>query len=357
MNLARSLLALSLATLAACAGACAGSATAPTGTPTTPAATGTAAPSATAGAVATGTITPEPSATPTAPAPPTASPTGTPPPPGGTATVPATPAAPDPIVRLKYRLFDRFGRLWYCDPDYYPVARADETDLAREHSPEIQADAPTFSAILDHLGIAVAGTYTADRQLAIYRDWKMLRALTLERIGAAYAFNARFSRDESTGVQAEGTIDASGTITIASESPAGRPNCPICLARGTHIATPDGPIAVEALRTGMRIWTASTDGAPVVATVIAVGSTTAPPDHEVVHLVLADGRALRVSPGHPLADGRTAGEVAVGDDVDGATVVRAEREPYGGGTTFDLLPSGATATYWADGVLLQSTLH
>ncbi|MDA1004676.1 MAG: Hint domain-containing protein [Chloroflexi bacterium] len=267
-----------------------------------------------------------------------------------------TAVAPDPLVQLKYRLFDRFGRLWYCDPDYYPVARADEADLAEQRFAEIQADAPTFHAIRMHLGYANTPTYTRNQKLAIYRDWKMLRALALEPRGATYAFDARFTRDQSTGVLAQGTIDSAGAITVTSESAAGQPNCPICLARGTLIATPAGRIPVEALRAGMAVWTADRDGRRVAAAVIAVGQTVAPADHAVVHLMLADGRELRASPSHPLADGRLLGALTAGDQVDGAVVLSAEREPYGGGSTFDLLPSGPTATYWADGVPLQSTL-
>jgi hypothetical protein len=73
--------------------------------------------------------------------------------------------------------------------------------------------------------------------------------------------------------------------------------------------------------------------------------------------VLADGRELFASPGHPLADGRALGAVTTGDQVDGATVVSATRVPYGYGRTFDLLPAGPTGTYWADGIALGSTLR
>ena len=347
----RLLLALCVVGLAAGAFACEGEMTTPTGTPGSPSSTATAVPSATGSPTSTPAPSPSPTATPSTTA--TPAPTASPPPAPTATPMPA----PDPIAELKYVLFDRFGRLWYCDPDYYPVARADEADLAEEHFAEMQGDAPTFRSILEHLGYAPAASYTREQKLAIYRDWKMLRALQLEPRGAAYAFNASFTRDEQTGVTAEGTIDASGQITVSSETPAGPPNCPICLASGTYIATPDGAIAVERLRPGMVVWTASADGRRVPAEVLAVGSTTAPPEHEVVQLVLADGRELRASPRHPLADGRLVGELAPGDGVDGSTVITVARVRYGGGTTFDLLPSGPTATYWADGVPLKSTLR
>ncbi len=77
----------------------------------------------------------------------------------------------------------------------------------------------------------------------------------------------------------------------------------------------------------------------------------------MVELILTDGRELEASPGHRLADGRPLGDLGIGDPVDGARVVSAERVPYTDGATFDLLPSGPTGTYWADGILLASTLH
>jgi len=280
----------------------------------------------------------------------------------GSATVePAVSPTPLPtlapsIARLKYVLFDRFGRLWYCDPDFYPVARHDEQLLAEEHFPEIEADAGTFAVILGQLGIASAAEYSAARQLAIYRDWKMLRALQLDPASDGYHFNARFPRDESTGVLVEGTITTNGEVTVAAQAPTDPPICPICLARGTSIATPRGPVAVEALRVGMTVWTAGADGSPQRAEVLAVGSTPAAASHHVVHLVLADGRRLRASPSHPLADGRLVGALRPGDAVDGSTVVRVELERYEGGATFDLLPAGPTGAYWADGVPLTSTL-
>lgn len=270
----------------------------------------------------------------------------------------ATPVPPmDAVeVRLKYALLDRFGGLWWCDPDFYPIARADEQVLAEARFPEIEADAVTFGAILAHLGYAPADAYTPAQKLAIYRDWKILLALWLDPVEDAYHFNARFTRDEQTGVLVQGTIDADGRITITSQEAAEPPMCPICLARGTRIATPEGPVAVEELRAGMVVWTAGPDGARMLAEVMTVGMTPVPARHRVVRLVLVDGRSLRASPAHRLADGRMLGAISPGDLVDGSVVVSAESEPYAGGATFDLLPSGPTGTYWADGVLLASTL-
>jgi hypothetical protein len=72
-------------------------------------------------------------------------------------------------------------------------------------------------------------------------------------------------------------------------------------------------------------------------------------------LSLADGRTVVASPGHPRADGRTIRDLQPGDRYDGSVVASTIVVPYAG-ATWDLLPSGPTGTYFANGVLLGSTL-
>ena len=108
---------------------------------------------------------------------------------------------------------------------------------------------------------------------------------------------------------------------------------------------------------GMPVWTMGTHGNRVAVTIMRVGSTPVPATHQVVHLALDDGRTLRASPGHPLPDGRRLGDLRPGDRVDGAAVLRAELVAYEEPRTFDLLPSGTTGVYWANGILLGSTLR
>ena len=133
--------------------------------------------------------------------------------------------------------------------------------------------------------------------------------------------------------------------------------CPICLSAASEIASPDGPISVSALKAGMRVWSLDLRGEKIASTVLRVSRTSAPVTHQVVHLVLSDGREARVSPGHPTADGRTAGQLRVGDLYDGAHVRMTEMTPYQDKETFDLLPDSPTGLYWADGILFGSTLR
>jgi hypothetical protein len=71
---------------------------------------------------------------------------------------------------------------------------------------------------------------------------------------------------------------------------------------------------------------------------------------------LSDGRELYASPGHPTSDGRILGDLKIGHLLDGAYVNYVERLPYAGIATYDLLPSGDTGFYWANGILMGSTL-
>jgi hypothetical protein len=280
---------------------------------------------------------------------------------GPSSTPPPSPSprGPLPIAELRYRLIDELGPLWYCDRDFYPIARDDEGVLAIQRFGEVQADREAFAAILGHLGLGAGAAFSADQKLAIYRAWKQLNAIVLDPVGdGSYRFDylTMPAQGANDGRRTTGTIDVSGTIAIDQQQPAGAPPCPICLARGTRIATPDGDVAIEDIRVGMRVWSIDEAGRRVVERVVRIGQTPVPDAHQVVRLVLDDGRVVRASPGHPLADGRRLGTMQAGDWVDGATVISATLERYQGGSTFDLLPDGPTGVYIADGVPLGSTL-
>src|SRR5438445_2126666 len=281
--------------IVACGGAATLSSHGASATPETATLTpgGTVSATAITGTIVPGTLPPNPT--------PTTSPTPSPAPGGLTQAQP------------KYRLVDQFGRLLFCDPDYYPVARADEQSLAHERLPDIQKDGPTFSAILAHLGIAPSASYTSEQELAIYRDWKMLNKLGLEQVSGGFHFLAIFgSPSTQQGTRVDGTIDQRGNVTVASRTPSGPPPCPICLARGTRIATPSGDIAVEDLRVGDSVWTRNSSGARVAAPLVEIGSTPVPATHRVGRLVLSDGREVHVSPGHPTSDGRKVADLKAG---------------------------------------------
>lgn len=133
--------------------------------------------------------------------------------------------------------------------------------------------------------------------------------------------------------------------------------CPICLASNTLIATPNGDVKVTDLKIGMSVWSRDAQGKKIARTIIKLSHTPVSSSHQVVHLVLSDARQVWVSPNHPLINGRSAATLHVGDGYDGATVISADLVPYWDTATYDLLPNGDTGAYWANGILLRSTLQ
>ncbi len=274
--------------------------------------------------------------------------------PGPPTRIPTLPSGLSP-TELKYRLLDQYPDFFFCDPDYYPVARADETELARERFPELQADVEEFQAILEHNGLSGVTVFDDAQKLLIYREHKKLSAIYLDLVAGQYLFQLRTAGGNGQGFTVNGYIDGDGRIRVQQREP-GIMTCPICLAAGTWIDTPHGRVAVEDLQVGDPLWTADAAGGRVPAVVLEVVRVPVPPGHQVVHVRLEDGRQLWASPGHPTADGRRLGDLKVGDLLDGSRVALIERLSYNGIATYDVLPSGETGFYWANGILIGSTL-
>ncbi len=270
--------------------------------------------------------------------------------------IPPLPSASLSPTQLKYRVLDQFPDFFFCDPDYYPVARADEGQLAVQRFPEVQADQEEFQTILSHLGLSGTTNFTDGQKLQIYQEHKRLAALHFALVGDQYQFQFLTGGQGKQGVAIQGTIDGSGQVTIQQRTPAFA-TCPICLAAHTRIDTPNGSVAVEDIKPGDLVWTSSASGDRIVAPVLKVARVPVSAGHLLIHLALNDGRELWASPGHPTADGRILAELQRGDMLDGARVVLAESFAYDGGATYDLLAAGVTGTYWADGILMGSTLH
>lgn len=145
------------------------------------------------------------------------------------------------------------------------------------------------------------------------------------------------------------------TATFLKNEYQNRP-CPICLSENTVIDTPGGPINVKELKVGLEVFTQDGSGHKQTAIILKTGRTLAPPDHKMVHVVLADKRELYVSPSHPTSDGKLFGDLFAGDILDGSKIKSIEQVSYNGTFTYDILPSGNTGFYWANGILVKSTL-
>jgi hypothetical protein len=266
---------------------------------------------------------------------------------------PGTPLSP---TELRYRLVETFGQPLYCDRDSYPVGRP-ELPAALAAFPSISKDTEVFAAILRKRQLEPGTSLTDDQKLTVYRDYKMLQAVGLAPEGPRHRFTITVGgTGRYEGSRVDGTIDDRGAIAIASKTKAFI-NCPICLSGSTRINTPDGPKQVTDLRSGMAVWTADRNGARRPAVILRTSRTAVRAGHQMVALALDDGRRLQASRGHPTADGRTLGSLVVGQQLDGARIVSVERIAYAEEATYDLLPSGDTGWYWADGILVGSTLR
>jgi hypothetical protein len=274
---------------------------------------------------------------------------------GACAQQQATPPVTYSLPELKYRLISNFDGLFYVDHDYWPIAReGQEEQNALEQFPIIKADTTEFSAILDYLGMSNKAEYTNEEKLLIYRQHKKLTlGVQMTASGDGYQFTLRTG--EGQGERIEGTITQSGKITVLKREPSFN-TYPICLTKGTLIDTPGGTVPVEQLHQGIDVWTADNSGKRIAATVLETSVTSVPSSFQVIKVILKDGRTVTASPGHPTAEGRALGDYQVGDTIDGALVIMVEHVIYIGGATYDLLPGGSTGLYWANGVLLKSTL-
>jgi len=269
--------------------------------------------------------------------------------------IPTLPSGTLSPTALKYAVLSQFPNFFFCDPDFYPVAREDELTLALQRFPELQANQEEFQTILNQNGLVGVTSFTDDQKLLIYREHKKLNAIYFELVAEQFKFQIQTGSEGQQGEVITGSIDGNGSIVI-QERTTGFPMCPICLAAGTLIETPRGAVRVENLRVGDPVWTMNEAGERVPGRIVQFGSVRVPETHQVVHLLLSDGRELSASPGHPAANGRALGDLKTGDLLDGAHVIFVKRLPYDGIATYDLLPSGDTGLYWANGILMGSTL-
>jgi hypothetical protein len=250
------------------------------------------------------------------------------------------------------------GRLAFCDPDVYPIEHGTPLQNAEARLPQIQADRAAYAAILAYEHISPGIALTSAEKIRINQDYKQLQVIQLEPAGVSYRFDVLASVDQSGSpvTQMAGTVSRTGHVVVESRRPGRFPMCPICLAVGTLISTPQGPVPVQDMRTGGPVWTLDAGGRRLAATVLRTGHVDVPPWHRVLVITLADGRAVTVSPGHPLPDGRPVAALRAGDALAGSVVVSIVPTAYAGGATWDLLPSGPTGTYFAGGIPLRSTL-
>jgi hypothetical protein len=282
-------------------------------------------------------------------------------------TIPFTTSNPSPQAihsptELKYILIGKYGEIgqgigiFFCDPDVYPIAReGQEQENAQAQFDSLRQETEIFNTILKHSGLEGIAEFSAEQKMNIYQEYKKLKAILLDPAGELYAFQLTVTDENGNGFLVAGTIDQYGKIKEKSKEVT-IATCPICLAEGTLIDTPDGGKPVEVLQVGDQVWSTDLSGKRVPAVIISFSLSKVPLYFEMVRLSLDDGRMLLASPGHPLVDGRLLGDLKVGDTVDGAVVMRVELTSNQTLHTYDILPAGGNGLYWANGILLKSTL-
>jgi hypothetical protein len=127
-----------------------------------------------------------------------------------------------------------------------------------------------------------------------------------------------------------------------------------CAASDTPIATVDGDRPIASLRPSDLVYSADRQALRLVPLLRV--SKTAVFHHHVIEIVLANGSVLRMSAGHPTADGRLFGDLQAADRLDGVTVFSRREIAYADSYTYDILPASDTHTYVAAGVLVGTTL-
>lgn len=129
-----------------------------------------------------------------------------------------------------------------------------------------------------------------------------------------------------------------------------------CLAPSTKIATPTGQQLVTRLKVGDKVWTIDKAGKKNSLPIKKTSKTRVSKTHMIIYLMFADGRKLFVSPDHPIASTRKVRQLFIGEYYDKTYVSSLKLISYKNTYTYDILPEGATGYYWANDILMGSTL-
>jgi hypothetical protein len=254
-----------------------------------------------------------------------------------------------------YLILDRFPNYFWCDPDFYPIGRSGgELENALAQFNTIRSNDEEFTAILNRIGLDRKTDYTPEEELLVYRQHKLLTKVLVDFQPVNDGFDFVIRVGEGQGQKITGNISSNGTIKVIKTETSFN-TCPICLSKGTFIDTPNGSIPVEQLAVGDLVWTIGENGERVAVPVIKTTMTPEPSSFELLKVTLEDGRVVTASPRHPTAEGRLLGNFKVGDAVDGSVIESIEIVPYAG-RTYDVLPGGTSGLYWANGILLASTI-
>lgn len=255
----------------------------------------------------------------------------------------------------RYHVLDAYPNYFWCDPDFYPIGSpGGELANAIAQFDTIRSNDQEFTAIIHRISLDRKTDYTSDEKLLVYRQHKRLTKVLVDFQATNDGFSFVIRLGEGQGQKITGNISTTGSINVTKTETSFN-TCPICLSKGTLIDTPTGPVPVEQLVAGVLVWTIDENGERVSAPIVKTGMTPEPSLFELLNITLSDGRTITASPGHPTADGRLLGNLRLGELLDGSDIISIEKVPYEG-RTYDILPASPSGTYWANGILLGSTI-
>ena len=234
------------------------------------------------------------------------------------------------------------------------MARDDQQAAADAWWSRADHGSPEVVAILGQHGYRQP--LAADQRLVAYQDHKKLKVVVMRAVSNGYEFELSVGPGGEPDQTVVGVITPGGQITERSRRPRVG-GCPICLEAAARIATPGGEVAIATLASGDLVWTVDRAGRRVAARVERIVRRPTPGPHLMLRLRLTDGRALVAAGAHPGADGQYLRELTAGQNYDGARVASVEWITSTATATFDILPSGPTGRYWANGILVGSTLE
>jgi hypothetical protein len=137
----------------------------------------------------------------------------------------------------------------------------------------------------------------------------------------------------------------------------GTPNRCKCLPPSTLITTPNGDVAIHQLKENDIVLTTNLKGEAVEAPIKITNKVLVSEVHSMIVFELADGRKLQVTAEHPSAIvSKSIDQYCIGEEIDGSVIIQKSVVIYNEEYTYDILPAGETGYYWANGILIGSTL-
>jgi hypothetical protein len=269
-------------------------------------------------------------------------------------TPPPPPARRYSKARLQLKLLKKYGLNW-CDDNMYPVGRTvSDEEIAGQLALYQQKDPQLYREVQRDFKVHPDSTPTLKENQMVFSRFRRARAIRLTLKDDRYHFE--FFAGLPRAQKIIGSIGKTGDVEIDKKIPGG-PNCPKCLAENTVISTPSGLVKVTDLFPGMSVWTMDQNGNRQSKALLRVQKVPVPESHQMLQLKLEDGRKVLVSPLHPDRFGCPLKDLHKGDLLDGSRIKGYSFRQYESGYTYDLLPAGGTGLYWANGILIGSTMN